>query len=174
MNLEELLKSKERKILLPKYRVDEKVRLFNGKDLNSNKADFVYGDIDVKSGQFFLYEKIEDDFLHYPKLGIYLNALTCDQALEIEWFDVRRRWEWHQTYELEYSDHDGVKRPFKAYVCDLPSEIKRLILWSDSMEVYAVWDKMPDWKELRRAYEKTIWFSMSDDDKRDRILNTIL
>ena len=174
MKLEELLKSKERKILLPKYQVDEQRRLFNGKDLNSNKTDFLYGDINVKRGQFFLYEKIEDDFLYYPKLGIYLNALICDQTLEIEWFDVRRTWEWRQTYDGDYGDIDGPKRPFKGYVGDLQSEIQRLILWDDSMEVYAVWDKMPDWKELRRAYEKTIWFGMSEDDKRDRILNTIL
>ena len=81
MTREELLKSRERKVLLPKYNPDEKNRFFNGIDLNNNKnTDFVYG----------------------------------------------------------------------------------------------AWDKMPTWKELRIAYQKTIWFSKSKEDKGDLILRSIL
>jgi hypothetical protein len=54
MTREELLKSRERKVLLPKYNPDEKNRFLNGIDLNNNKnTDFVYGDLKVKVGQFF-------------------------------------------------------------------------------------------------------------------------
>jgi len=49
----------------------------------------------------------------------------------------------------------------------IQSQIQRLILWHDSMDIYGVWDKMPTWKELRVAYEKTIWFGMSIEEKRD-------
>jgi hypothetical protein len=56
----------------------------------------------------------------------------------------------------------------------MQSQIQRLILWHDSIDVYGVWDKMPSWKELRVAYEKTIWFGMSIEEKRDRKLRAIL
>jgi hypothetical protein len=60
-------------------------------------------------GQFFLYEKLLDGRyksnrphnheLFYPKLGLYLNALPCDQTVELEWVDRRRTWEWRVEYE---------------------------------------------------------------------------
>lgn len=169
MNLEELLKSKERTILIPKY-VKGEERILNGVDLNNTGTDFLSGNISVKTGQFFLYEKIEDDLLHYPKLGLFLNDLPCDQTIELEWFDIRRSWEYRQTYTGKM--RDGTE--YKAHPYDLQSQIQRLILWDDSMEVYGVWDKMPTWKELRVAYEKTIWFGLSIEEKRDRKIKSIL
>ena len=169
MNLEELLKSKERTLPLPKY-VKGEERFLNGVDLNNNETDFIDGNISVKTGQFFLYEKIEDDLLHYPKLGIFLNDLPCDQTIELEWFDVRRSWEYRQTYTA--TSVSGTE--YKAHPYDLQSQIQRLILWHDSIDVYGVWDKMPTWKELRVAYEKTIWFGMSIEEKRDRKIRSIL
>jgi len=154
MNLEELLKSKERTIPIPKYVKDEE-RILNGVNLNNTGTDFLSGNISVKTGQFFLYEKIEDDLLHYPKLGLFLNDLPCDQTIELEWFDIRRSWEYRQTYTGKM--RDGTE--YKAH---------------HSMDVYGVWDKMPSWKELRVAYEKTIWFGMSIEEKRDRKLRVIL
>lgn len=169
MNIEELLKTKEKTIPIPKY-VKGEDHFLNGVDLNSNKNDFISGEISVRSRQFFLYEKIEDDLLHYPKLGIYLNELPCDQTIEVECFDIRRSWQYRQTYT--YKMRDGTE--YKASPSDLPSKIERLILWNDSMEIYGVWDKMPNWKQLKIAYEKTIWYGMSDQDKRDRKLKNIL
>lgn len=169
MNLEELLKSKVRTLEIPKY-VKGEDRVLNGVDLNSNETDFISGKISLRPGQFFLYEKIEDDLLHYPKLGIFLNDLPCDQTIEVEWFDVRRTWEWRQTYTAKM--RDGTE--YEAHPYDLQSNIERLILWHDSMEVYGAWNIMPSWKELRVAYEKTIWFGMSQDEKRDRKLRSIL
>ena len=96
--------------------------------------------------------------------------LPCDQTIEVEWFDVRRTWE----FRVPYIAMDIYGNEYDAYVCDNPSEIKRIILWSDSMNVYGVWDSMPAWKELRRAYEKTIWFSTDEQIKRDRTLRSIL
>ena len=169
MNLEELLKSKERTIPIPKY-VKGEERFLNGVDLNDTETDFIGGNISVKTGQFFLYEKIEDDLLHYPKLGLFLNDLPCDQTIELEWFDVRRSWEYRQTYTA--TSVSGTE--YKAHPYDLQSQIQRLILWHDSIDVYGVWDKMPTWKELRVAYEKTIWFGMSIEEKRDRKIRSIL
>ena len=82
MTKEELLKSRERKILIPKYDPYIENRFFNGIDLNNNKnTDFIYGDLKVK---------------------------------------------------------------------------------------------IPNWKELKVAYKKTIWFGKSKEDKRDIYLRSIL
>jgi len=147
--------------------------IVNGRSILDSDYDFIYGKISLRTGQFFLYEKLVDGampHLTYPKLGIYLNELPCDQTIEIEWFDVRRSWE-HRKPCLGTTIHG---KEYDAYACDRPSEISSLILWSDSMNVYGAWDSMPGWKELRRAYEKTIWFNLSEQEKRDRNLSSIL
>ena len=64
--------------------------------------------VDTKSvrlwtpGKVFLYEKLISDYttgqkLHYPKIGIYLNSLPCDQTVEVEWVDWRRTWEYNRN-----------------------------------------------------------------------------
>lgn len=175
MTKEELLKSRERKILLPEYDPDEKNRFFNGVDLNNNKnTDFVYGDIKVNVGQFFLYEATIDDYLHYPKLALFLKYGFVDMAVDVYYLDVERSWEWRLEYEMEYNDNGELKKYKISPAEEEGVETKNLILWDDSMDVYGVWDKMPTWKELRVAYQKTIWFSKSKEDKRDQFLRTIL
>ena len=164
--------SREKSMPIPKYEKGEP-RIFNGKDLNSSEFDFIYGGISVKPGQFFLYEKIEEGavpYLSYPRLGIFLNYLACDQTIEVEWFDVRRTWE----FRVPCREYDIYGKEYEAYVCDMPSEIKRMILWNDSMNVYGAWNGMPSWKELRRAYEKTIWFGKTIEQERDQKLGSIL
>ena len=128
-----------------------------------------------KFGKYFLYEKeIGNSKLYYPKLAIYLNELPCDQTTEVEYVNCRRTWEWQTEYKYTYTDKDGVSREFTNYIAELPSEVNRTILWSDSMYVYGSWDKMPNWKELRQAYERTWWFHRSTDELRDVQLNRLL
>jgi hypothetical protein len=95
--------------------------------------------------------------------------LPCDQTIEVEWVDYRRTWEWNTKYDYEY---DG--KPYKNYIGELPTEIERLPLWDDSLLVYGVWDTMPNWKQLRQAYERTWWFHRTTDELRDLQLNRIL
>jgi hypothetical protein len=162
--------SREHQIPVTKYKKGEE-RIFNGKDLNSTEYD--YRNKSIKTGQFFLYETIKDGampYLSYPRLGLLINVLPCDQTIEVEWFDVRRTWE----FRVPCIAKNIYGNEYDAYVCDNPSEIKRITLWNDSMNVYDVWDSMPAWKELRRAYEKTIWFSTDEQIKRDRTLRSLL
>ena len=143
------------------------------------KYEFFSTDSPKTMGQFFLYEKIldgryksntpHDHELFYPKLGVYLNGLPCDQTIEIEWVDYRRTWEWNTKYDYEY---DG--KPYKNYIGELSTEIERLPLWDDSLLVYGVWDTMPNWKQLRQAYERTWWFHRTTDKLRDLQLDRIL
>jgi lipopolysaccharide assembly outer membrane protein LptD (OstA) len=45
---------------------------------------------------------------------------------------------------------------------------------NDSMYVYGVWDVKPTWKELKLAYEQTLWFRRSDEEIRDIKLKRLL
>lgn len=135
-------------------------------------------------GQYFLYEKLldgryksnvpHDHELFYPKLGVYLNSLPCDQTIEVEWVDYRRTWEWNLKFDYEVKDKDGVSKTYQNYFGELATEIERLPIWSDYLLVYGVWDSMPNWKQLRQAYERTWWFHKTTDELRDLQLNRLL
>ena len=127
-----------------------------------------------KFGKFFLYEKVyynrdRTTKLFYPKLAIYLNELPCDQTTEVEWIDCRRVIEWNIQYKYTHKDKE-----YKNYLAEIETKIERLPLWWDDLLVYGAWDSMPDWKQLRQAYERTWWFYRDEDEKRDIQLNRIL
>ena len=171
MTKKELYESRWKKISIPSYDQSIEHRFFNGIDLNDNKrADFVYGDLNVKVGQFFLYEATINDHLYYPKLALFVKYGIIDMAVNAQFIDVERSWEWKLEYEQEYKDFKGEKMIAKVNPAEDDAEIKNLILWNDS----GAWDKMPTWKELRVAYQKTVWFSRSLEDKRDIYLRSIL
>ena len=46
--------------------------------------------------------------------------------------------------------------------------------WQDYLLYYGVWDRLPDWKVLKRHYEQTWWFHRSKEDKRDINIDRIL
>ena len=161
MNLLEIYKSREKTIHISSYDYKE--------------YDYIYGDINVRPGQFFLYEIIDDsNNLHYPKIGIHLNNLPCDQTFEVEWVEHRRNWEWRVEIDVENTDADGVTKKFSNLVGEYPTMMRKLILWDDQIKVYGAWYGLPDWKELKRAYEKTIWFSTTKEEMRERKLKSVL
>jgi hypothetical protein len=189
MTKEEILKSKIKSIYLieedkslplsgyipPGVSVVDK-KLFND---HFKKYDFFNTESPNKMTQYFLYEKVLDgsyksnkphDYqLFYPKLGVYLNSLPCDQTIEVEWVDYRRTWEWNTKYDYEYNG-----KTYQSYIGQLPSEIERLPLWGDSLLVYGVWDSMPTWQQLKQAYERTWWFHRTTDELRDIQLDRLL
>jgi hypothetical protein len=181
MNVEELIASKYPTQEMPDYKKNEEDWKMNGFDLNNREYEFLHSG--VKPGQFFLYEYMEYKsdrkwggytLLHYPRVAIYLNNRLVDMALEIDFFNVRRGWEKRREYELTYTDRDGNEKSYKDWPSEQPTKIESIIIWDDSVNVYGVWDKLPDWKELRKAYSKTIWFHRSKEDNRDFLLNGIL
>jgi hypothetical protein len=173
---EEALKSKDKYILFKEGEDD--TDLFNN---HFKRYDFFSTKTPNVMGQFFLYElylentyldhadKSYKSVLTYPKLGIYLNALPCDQTIELEWVNPRRTWEWNSKYKYTYEGKE-----YSNYIGELPTDISRLALWGDSMLIYDVWNSKPNWKQLRQAYEKTWWFWRSDEEKRNIQLNRIL
>jgi hypothetical protein len=173
MTKEEIFKSKIKSIFILE---DDTSKLFTE---HFEKYDFFHTESPNKIGQYFLYEKFLDvgydsssKYVHqlfYPKLGIYINSLPCDQTIYVEWIDYRRTWEWKLKHDYEY---DG--KSYKNYIGELQTEIERLPLWDDSLLVYGVWDSIPTWQQLRQAYERTWWFHRTTDELRDLQLNRLL
>ena len=179
MNIKELIESKYPKVVIPSSIKDEDFT-YNGFDLCTKKYNFISSG--VKRGQFFLYEHIEWKrdrkggsycVLHYPRIAIYLNDRLVDMAFEIDFFNVRRSWE-NREYTFSWTDEDGKERTYEAWASEMATEIESIIIWDDSVKVYGHWDALPGWKELRKAYQKTIWFHRTKEDNRDLLLNGIL
>jgi hypothetical protein len=146
-------------------------RFENEEDYNDHYNKFDLHKSTIKPGKFFLYESIVGDrnqsVLTYPKLGLFIDTYLIDQALEVEWIDTRRTWE----YKVEY-EYNG--KIYTNLVAEDKSELKSLILWGDIMYVYGIWDTKPDWKQLRQAYERTLWFKKTKSELRDSQINRIL
>lgn len=136
-------------------------------DFRNHRDEYEYfsGKHRLNFGNFFLYEKVEgkgsQNLIFYPKLGLFLNSLPCDQTLELEWVDYRRTCEWNIKVK-------------SVYMSEYASEINRIVLWSDSIFIYDRWDKMPSWKELISSYRKTWWFKRTISENRNIIINQIL
>jgi len=155
-----------------------KIVTYSGDFLRKHNDKYDFLKAKVNTGKFFLYEITEpikvgnDDFeerLYYPKLGLHIDDYMVDMAIEVEWVDVRRTWERNTQYEYIY---DG--KTYKSWADDDRSELRSCICWDDSMYVYGVWDVKPTHKELRLAYEQTLWFRRSDEEIRDIRLKRIL
>lgn len=120
-------------------------------------------------GNYFLYETIVNKNLSYPKLGIYIDSYVVDMALEIEWIDVRRTWEQNIKYSYEFNN-----KLYTNYADQIRSELKNLIQWDDDIIVYGIWETKPNWKQLKQAYEKTIWFKKTKSELRNLQISRLL
>lgn len=157
-----------------------KIVTYSGDFLRKHNDKYDFLKAKVNTGKFFLYEitepikKIDEDYqerLYYPKLGLHIDDYMVDMAIEVEWVDVRRTWENNTQYEYVY---EGNGQTYKSWADDQRSELRSCICWDDSMYVYGVWDVKPTHKELRLAYEQTLWFRRSEQEIRDIKLKRIL
>lgn len=168
-NKEEALKSREKSVLIKiGSEEQQKYNEHSKKWTMFQSAKFEY----YKMGKLFLYEKVLNRsgiIVHYPRLGVYLNELPIDQTTEIEWVDYRRSWEWNTKFKYIFDNKE-----YTNFVGEIPTEVQRLILWSDDMLIYGAWDSMPSFRELKQAYERTWWFYRTEQEKRDLQLNRIL
>lgn len=141
---------------------------------HSAKWDY-YHQINLKPGQFFLYEKEYEDRnlnsqkVSYPQIGIYLNYYILDMAVEVEYIPYRRTWENNISYEYIYND-----KKYENMYSELSSRIEHFICWDDSLFIYGAWDKLPDFRTLKKAYQNTWTFYKTISDKRDISIVNIL
>lgn len=130
-----------------------------------------------KPGQVFLYEVVMDDYrLHYPKIGIFINYIPCDQTVELEWMDVRRTWEYRRKFLYNFKDGSYHNSEREYSFCYLSSKhlIRSIPQWNDTHLIYGVWDTLPNWKVLKKYYENTWWFHRKIDEKRNISIDRIL
>lgn len=146
-------------------------RFENEEDEKEHYQKFDLHQTKIKTGQFFLYESVTEaqPVLTYPKLGLFIDTYLVDQALEVEWIDTRRTWEYNCEYEYDYNG-----KIYTNIVAEDKSELKSLILWDDVIYVYGIWDTKPDWKQLRQVYERTLWFKKTKSELRNSQINRIL
>lgn len=128
-----------------------------------------YHQINLKPGQLFLYEKEVDDKISYPQFGIYLNYYMVDMAIEVEFIPYRRTWESNISYNYVYNGKN-----YQNTFSEISSRLEHFICWNDSLLVYGAWDKLPDFRTLRRAYQNTWTFYKTISEKRDINLVNIL
>lgn len=129
------------------------------------------------TGQIFLFEVLDgySNTICYPKIGLFLNYLPCDQTLELEWMNFRRTWESNRKYTYNFNEpYHNTDKDYNFY--NLPSKylIDSEPQWTNYHLIYGVWDRLPDWKTLRRHYEKTWWFHRNIDEQRDLNINRLL
>lgn len=139
------------------------------KFLNHYKKYDFFNVSDLKEGQHFLYEKYlyrrnkgNGSIICYPQMGIYLNMIPIDQTVELEWFNYRRTWEYNTSLSTG------------ASVSDFSSELDSLILWQDTIFVYGVWDTKPNWKQMKKAFDKTWWFHKTKEKMRYLKIHSLL
>lgn len=178
-------------MILTKEEIEEKRKVskivtYSGDFLRKHNDKYDFLKAKVNTGKFFLYEitepifqvklgkRIGEDYqetLYYPKLGLHIDDYVVDMAIEVEWVDVRRTWENNTQYEW-VSDIDG--KTYKSWADDQRTELRSCICWDNSMYVYGVWDIKPTWKELKLAYQQTLWFGRTEQEIRDIKLSSIL
>jgi hypothetical protein len=143
----------------------------NELSIHRKKYDIDTCDLVPKVGQFFLYEPYISkgsvgDYIGYPKLALYIGEIPIDQTIEVEYIDSRRVWE-NNTKFITSSNH--VMRVFET-----PTKINSMAIWGNTLLIYGIWDKMPNWKELKPVYQKTWWFRLTPAEMRNRKINTII
>lgn len=123
---------------------------------------------DLKFGDFFLYQIADKNGISYPKLAIFVKYMMCDQALELQYVDKPRTW----MYNVKFLSNPELD--IKMPVSERATEFSYHIEWDDIMFIFGQWSHQPTWKELRQAYERSIWFYKSQDWYREQQLKRLL
>ena len=134
-----------------------------------NKYNFLNTNI-LKPGDIFLYEFVNSDLINYPRVGIYLNVIPIEQTVEVEYVDYRRTIEFNT--EFERKQNNIINEYLSLF--EEQTNINSIVLWDDTLLVYGSWNSLPNWKELKKAYKKTLWFNKTKQDNRDLLINSII
>lgn len=109
----------------------------------------------IKVGQFILYEKLNyagyySDFprnwdLSYPEVGVIIYSKKTKLGSILRVKELKT----DTTFDLTYG-------------------------LFDNHIIIDIWDNKPNFRELKAAYNKTLWYRKSTQEKRNLIINNIL
>lgn len=117
-------------------------------------------------GKFVVFQQIQDDNMYYPQMGVYVNSSLLDMAVCHSILEPPRSWMYHT--EIKSDDYE-------YFISDFNMEVKDYVNWGSSIiKIFAIYDKKPNWKELKEAFEKTMWYELTDEQERNRAINRIL
>ena len=132
------------------------------------------GHVILEFGDVFLFETICDShsksILKYPEIGVFVKYNIYDQALVTEYVTKNRTW----MDRVKYNSNPDPKYNYWMPISDRVSEVVDFVEWSDSIYIYGKWDKMPGWKELKKSYQKTMWFHKTEEEIIDLKLRTLI
>jgi hypothetical protein len=148
---------------IKEYNFNEKGELGDPFLINhiDNNQDYVNGLI-LKPSAVFLLEIVASTVVNdivsisEPVVGIFYDYDLCDQAQVVRWFPYPRTKEYFPNYGTDVMVTDS---------------IESLDWGNDFLMIYDQWDTLPDWKTLRRAYEKTWTYYKSRDMIIDSLVN---
>lgn len=134
--------------------LNDKFIIMSEDDINQH-YDGVPNFKNLKIGQFILYEKLVyagyfSDFprdwdLSYPEVGVVINL----EKKALETIFTVEKLKTGAIFDLTH----GL---FNNYI------------------VIDIWDNKPNFRELKAAYNKTLWYRKTIQEKRDLIINNIL
>ena len=116
----------------------------------------------LKFGYHFLYQVVsnENKNMSYPKMAIFL-----EMGDEYIFLDYPRTW-------MDNTYYGGIGSKF--CVIDKLVYLSSHVECMDEIFIFGIWKNKPGFKELKLAYETTMWYSPSKSHYRNVILNRIL
>ena len=103
--------------------------------------------------------------MSYPKMAIFYRFSTLEMGDEYIFLDYPRTW-------MDNTYYGGIGSKF--CVIDKLVYLSSHVEWMDEIFIFGIWKNKPGFKELKLAYETTMWYSPSKSHYRNVILNRIL
>ena len=144
------------------------------KDLDIDKSkyrDFDYNSL--KYGKHFLFQTVAfhvvDGIQKYemskPILGTFIEYGVVDQAIEYKFICPPRTWELNHRHNNKFGENKDIS------LYDLDVKVETVLEWSQFIFIFGIWDKFPDWKEMKTSMKETFYYRLSRKEKIKRILS---
>lgn len=120
-------------------------------------------------GDWFLYQRLDKNgMMSYPKLALFIRHDIADMALEYYCVNYIKTW------QQKCNTFIGKDRTYKIYLDSYIDSFNYFHDWDDVIYIFGVWKNKPNKKELRKAYEKTLWYYRTPYEKRLITINSLI
>lgn len=127
-----------------------------------------YSNGNLKFGDFFLYQTISDNHMTYPKLAVFIGYNFADMALVYQFVNSPRTW----MNNVKFCSNEKLNR--YSTVSEYGYSVTDFIEWGDEIYIFKIWKSMPNWKELKKYYKKTMWYDLGVIENRNKIIKGLL